>query len=157
MGCTNNVPKRIFVMQAWERPRHKSRMGFGGTPGSQLCTEFFFCWWFNSPISRQLRKRRGPSSNTDSPLARVRIASCFIEAVMMITAVYFQARPRWCFQTFCLYVPTGACVLCKILGRGLFQDKNSDSTARLVRCDLRAAALLTSSETGHVPLSDCWV
>jgi hypothetical protein len=20
VGCTNNVPKRIFVMQAWERP-----------------------------------------------------------------------------------------------------------------------------------------
>lgn len=29
-------------------------------------------------IARQLRKRRGPSSSGGGPLARVRIASCFI-------------------------------------------------------------------------------
>lgn len=64
---------------------------------------------------------------------------------MMITAVYFQARPVWCFQS--LYVPTGARALCKIWGRGSplvgvgpsslgladWTDKNSESAARLVR------------------------
>lgn len=66
---------------------------------------------------------------------------------MMITAVYFQARPRWCFQT-CLLLVRPDRDLCKIWGRGLFYPwlavgpslvglgwtgRNSESAARLVR------------------------
>lgn len=81
---------------------------------------------------------------------------------MMITAVYFQARPGVVFSDLLIRVPTGGRVLCNIWGRGSFgypcrcglnltgqTGKYSESAARLVRWELRAAAI---HRDGHVPL-----
>lgn len=79
----------------------------------------------------------------------------------MITAVYFQARPVWCFQS--LYVPTGAVSYVKfgaavgppvasgqaVLGLADWADRNSESAARLLRGSYEPRQF---SGVGHVPL-----